>query len=28
MRKVFHIAADFIDKEVIGLFRTKEGMYP
>lgn len=27
-RKVFHIAADFIDKEVIGLFRTKEGMYP
>lgn len=28
MRKVFHIAADFIDKKVIGLFRTKEGMYP
>lgn len=28
MRKVFHIAADFIDKEVIGLFRTKEGIYP
>ncbi len=28
MRNVFHIAADFIDKEVISLFREKEGIYP
>lgn len=28
MRKVFYIAADFIEKEVIGLFRAKEGIYP
>lgn len=27
-RKVFEIAGDFIDKEVIGLFRNKEGVYP
>lgn len=28
MKKVFRIAAEFIDDEVIGLFRTREGMYP
>lgn len=27
-RKVFEIAGDFIDKEVIGLFRNREGVYP
>lgn len=27
-RKVFEIAGDFIDKEVIGLFRNKDGVYP
>lgn len=28
MKKVFYIAGDFIEKEVIGLFRMKEGVYP
>lgn len=28
MRNVFSIAAEFIDKEVIGLFRTEDGVYP
>lgn len=28
MRNVFGIAAEFIDKEVIGLFRTEDGVYP
>lgn len=28
MRNVFHIAAEFIEKEVIELFRAKEGIYP
>lgn len=28
MRNVFGIAAEFIDKEVIGLFRTEDGLYP
>lgn len=27
-RKVFEIAGDFIDKEVIGLFRNRDGVYP
>lgn len=27
-RKVFEIAGDFIGKEVIGLFRNREGVYP
>lgn len=28
MRNVFSIAAEFIDKEVIGLFREADGVYP
>ncbi|WP_304947406.1 hypothetical protein [uncultured Parasutterella sp.] len=28
MKKVFRIAAEFIDDEVIGIFRTREGIYP
>ena len=28
VRKVFRIAEDFIEKEVIGFFRNKEGVYP
>lgn len=28
MRNVFSIAAEFIDKEVIGLFRERDGVYP
>ena len=28
MRSVFLIAAEFIDKEVIGLFREADGVYP
>ena len=28
MRNVFGVAAEFIDKEVIGLFRTEDGVYP
>lgn len=28
MRTVFSIAAEFIDKEVIGLFRERDGVYP
>lgn len=28
MRNVFSIAAEFIDKEVIGLFREQHGVYP
>ena len=28
MRNVFGIAAEFIDKEVIVLFRTEDGVYP
>ena len=27
-RMVFEVAGDFIDKEVIGLFRNREGVYP
>lgn len=27
-KNIFHIAAEFIDKEVINLFRRKEGVYP
>ena len=27
-RKVFEITGDFIDKEVIGLFRNRDGVYP
>lgn len=27
-RRIFSIASDFIDKEVIGLFRKEEGVYP
>lgn len=27
-RRVFVIAADFIEKEVINLFRAKDGIYP
>lgn len=28
MKNVFSIAADFIDKEVINLFKIREGVYP
>ena len=28
VRNVFNIAADFIEKEVIGIFKKEEGMYP
>ena len=28
MYEVFHIAAEFVDKEVIGLFRNNRGIYP
>lgn len=28
MKKVFRVAAEFIDNEVIGIFRTREGIYP
>lgn len=28
MKYVFGIAADFIDKEIINLFRMREGVYP
>lgn len=28
MRNVFSIAAEFIDREVIGLFRERDGIYP
>lgn len=28
MRSIFHIAEDFIEKEVIGLFKEREGVYP
>lgn len=28
VKRLFHIAADFIEKEVINLFRMREGVYP